>query len=157
MENDKIKKTSTKIKSIKEEHDDISSSRFSQMFVARRKNRRKIILGILVLIIVIFLISFVKTQRELTKLRTSAGQQEIVREEIEKIVEQVKKHILIPEGEVPTMATVVNAQELIAEQPFYSGAQDGDKVLLYLEIQRAIIYSPERDIIVNVGPLVLED
>lgn len=74
-------------------------------------------------------------------------------EEIQEVLGQVSELILLPEGETPTVATVVDAQALIAEQPFYSGVQDGDRLIIYPESLKAIIYSPERDIIVNVGPI----
>ena len=77
--------------------------------------------------------------------------------ELATLLSQVGSHMILPEGEEPAVATIVDAAALIAEQPFYNGAQDGDRVIIYTQAQRAIIYSPERDIIVNVGPIVVDD
>lgn len=75
--------------------------------------------------------------------------------EVERIVAAVAKHILLPENETPLVATITDAATLTEEQPFYIGAIDGDQLLLYGESLRAIIYSPSRNIIVNVGPVEL--
>lgn len=76
-------------------------------------------------------------------------------EEIDELLREVSEHILLPEGETPLVATITDAESLIAEQPFYTGVQDGDRLIIYTETLKAIIYSPERGIIVNVGPIQL--
>ena len=85
------------------------------------------------------------------------AQAEIDRKEIEEIVERVSRHLFVPEEELPLIATVVDAEALASEQPFYRGVENGDKVLIYARTQRAIIYSPERDLIVNVGPVIINN
>jgi len=74
--------------------------------------------------------------------------------ELASVMEDVNSLMLLPEGELPIMATVTNAEDLKKEQPFYANVLDGDKVLIYVQNQKAIIYSPSRDVIVNVGPVV---
>jgi hypothetical protein len=39
------------------------------------------------------------------------------------------------------------------EQPFLAGSQNGDILMVYTGIGKAIVYSPARDLIVNVGPV----
>lgn len=73
--------------------------------------------------------------------------------EIEKVLAQAGRLFVLPQGEVPVMATVLDAEALKREQPFYANVIDGDHVLIYAQRQQAVIYSPERDIIVNVGPV----
>ena len=75
--------------------------------------------------------------------------------EVERTVAAVGKHILLPENETPLVATITDATTLRQEQPFYQDAVDGDQLLIYGESLRAIIYSPSRNIIVNVGPVEL--
>lgn len=86
-----------------------------------------------------------------------AAQQATDEEEILDVVSQAEEHILLPEGETPVMATVANAEALRAEQPFYENVVNGDHVLVYQQAQRAFIYSPSRDVIVNVGPIVINE
>ncbi len=74
--------------------------------------------------------------------------------ELVRVMEDVSNLMLLPEGELPVMATVTNAEDLKKEQAFYADVLNGDKVLIYVQNQKAIIYSPSRDVIVNVGPVV---
>jgi hypothetical protein len=39
------------------------------------------------------------------------------------------------------------------QQKFFDGAQKGDVVIIFLKSQKAYVYSPSRNIIVNSGPL----
>jgi hypothetical protein len=76
---------------------------------------------------------------------------------IQEIVENAAKLIVLPKGEEPVMATITDADALIKEQPFYLGSKNGDVVLMYQKALKAIIYSPERNIIVNVGPITPQE
>jgi len=76
---------------------------------------------------------------------------------LQEIVEKVSKLIVLPNGEEPVMATITDAAALVKEQPFYAGSQNGDVVLMYQKALKALIYSPERNIIVNVGPITPQD
>ncbi len=65
---------------------------------------------------------------------------------------KIKKHMFLPE-EDPTIATITDAENLIQQQPFYAGAQNGDKLLIFPNAKKAIIYSEARDKLINVGPI----
>lgn len=93
---------------------------------------------------------------QLAKLSSLEGQQELATQEIQKVLEQVGKHIVLPENEEPVVATVTNAEALAEEQPFYEGAKDDDKVIIYPKAGKAILFSPSDDIIVNVGPVYID-
>jgi heme/copper-type cytochrome/quinol oxidase subunit 2 len=77
--------------------------------------------------------------------------------QVKEIVAKVSKIIILPTGEEPVVATINDAASLIKEQPFYKGAKNGDVVLVYQKAAKAIVYSPERNVIVNVGPIFLQD
>lgn len=86
-------------------------------------------------------------------IETNNQQQELNEQEIKNLLNKVSEHILLPEGEEPTIATIVDAEKLSQEQAFYSGVQDGDKVLIYMNAQKAIIYREGDDKLINVGPI----
>jgi len=68
--------------------------------------------------------------------------------EVQTYATKIGKFILLPE-EVPTLATVADVEKL-KEQPFFSNAQNGDKVLFYNKAQKAILYRPSENKIIEV-------
>lgn len=78
--------------------------------------------------------------------------QKITQKEIELLVSRVGKLIVLPEGEQPTMATVTDPEKL-KDQPFFSKAKNGDKVLIYTNARKAILYDPTQNKIIEVAPL----
>lgn len=72
---------------------------------------------------------------------------------LENTIKKVGKLINLPKDETPAMATIIDIEELKKEEAFYADAKNGDIVLMYEKALKAIIYSPEKDIIVNVGPI----
>lgn len=69
--------------------------------------------------------------------------------EIEELVTTLGKVIVLPENETPTMATVTDKEKL-AGQPFFQKSENGDKVLIYSQSGRAILYRPSTKKIVDV-------
>ena len=85
----------------------------------------------------------------------------IAKAEQQKLVSQyvglVGKLMILPKGEEPVIATITDSKALAKEQVFYSNAQNGDVVLVYQKAMQAIIYSPSRGVIVNVGPVYYQN
>lgn len=69
--------------------------------------------------------------------------------EIKQLTETIGSFMVLPEGEEPTLATVTDKEKL-AEQPFFQKAENGDKVLIYTNSGRAILYRPNMKKIVDV-------
>lgn len=78
--------------------------------------------------------------------------QAVSRQEVADLVAKVGKLVLLPEGETPTVATVSDP-EALKDQPFFSKAQAGDKVLIYAEAKRAVLYSATLNKVIDVAPL----
>lgn len=72
--------------------------------------------------------------------------------EVRSLVSDVGDHMLLPESEIPTLATVTDLHALEGQQ-FFRKAEVGDKVLMYLISQEAILYRPSIDKIIEVGPI----
>lgn len=77
--------------------------------------------------------------------------------QIKDLIAKVGKLIILPTGEDPVVATINDAAALIKDQVFYKGAKNGDVVLVYQKASKAIVYSPDRNLIVNVGPIFLQN
>lgn len=87
------------------------------------------------------------------KVRTlEQNPQKIVQEQIKEVVARVSRLIILPEGEDPTVATVSDPEKL-KDQPFFAKAKKGDKVLIYTNAKRAILYDPVAEKIIEVAPI----
>src|SRR3989344_4546306 len=80
--------------------------------------------------------------------------QKIAQDERAALLAQVSRLIVLPTGEDPTLATVSNIDVLRA-QPFFSNAKNGDRVLIYANAKKAILYDPDSDKIVEVAPIII--
>ncbi len=78
--------------------------------------------------------------------------QKIFEQEVKDIVDMVGKILVLPEGEQPTVATVTDLERL-KDQPFFAQAKIGDKVLIYTNARKAILYRQKENKIVEVAPL----
>lgn len=99
--------------------------------------------------------SYHQLKDEVDLLSDPVAQQEIYEQEVEDILSKVGRHIVLPADEIPELATIQDAEALAAEQAFFEGAINGDKLLVFS--QKALLYSPSRDILVNVGPIYVGD
>ena len=78
--------------------------------------------------------------------------QRAAQEETLKLIGAISELIVLPEGENPTVATVTDPERL-KDQPFFAKAQTGDKVLIYTNSRKAILYSPKENKIIEVAPI----
>lgn len=74
------------------------------------------------------------------------------KEEVKTYKEKVARLMIIPTGEDPVIITVTDMTKL-KDQPFFANAKIGDKVLLFNNARKAVIYDPAANKIVEVGPL----
>lgn len=74
----------------------------------------------------------------------------IIKEEEDRLIKRVGELIDLPGDERPTIATVSD-KEKIKNQPFFGKAENGDKVLIYTNNKKVILYRPNEDRIVEVG------
>lgn len=74
--------------------------------------------------------------------------------ELNDVIAKVGRLMVLPEGETPTLATVADPEKL-KDQKFFTNAQTGDQVLIYATSQKAILYSPKLNKIVEVAPVNL--
>lgn len=73
-------------------------------------------------------------------------------EQIQDLVSKVSKLVILPQDEVPTVATVNNVAQL-RNQPFFANAKNGYKVLIYTKAAKAILYDPVNNKIIEIAPI----
>lgn len=73
-------------------------------------------------------------------------------EEIKGVTDRLGMLMELPAKETPTIATVTDTSKL-KDQPFFKNAQNGDKVLLYINARKAILYREKSNKIIEVAPI----
>lgn len=92
---------------------------------------------------------FYAEYKKVTEVRTPEA-------ELESLVADISEHFELPTSETPTLATVTDREKL-SGQEFFASSQNGDKVLLYQEGRKAILYRPSTGKIVNVAPIGIQE
>ncbi|MDP3880703.1 MAG: hypothetical protein Q8Q32_00785 [bacterium] len=116
-----------------------------------------IVVTIIVLVIVVLLGFWFFNQQQTPVVEVGSGEDaQLTEEQIANVIAAVRRHIVLPEDEEPLVATIINVDELIAEQPFYQGASNGDILIIYGSVAKALIYDPRADRLVNVGPVEVQ-
>lgn len=112
-------------------------------------NRMRLILAaaVLVLLLGAGTWKYLDQQRQLKELKSS---QKSAAELEKELVDEVSKIAVVPVGEDPIIREV-ESLEAVAGQPFYSQSKVGDRVLLYSNAKRAILYRPSTKQIVNIS------
>jgi len=72
--------------------------------------------------------------------------------EVQELVAEISQFLILPTDEEPTVATVSDLEKL-KDQLFFVGAKTGDKVLIYANAKKAILYDPVVRKIINVAPI----
>ena len=123
------------------------------------KKKQKLNLLSVLLLVLLFLVGtfgylYYQTDQKLRRLSTPQGQDEVAKKEVQELTAKLGKLTILPQEEA-VVATILDAQYLATQSAFYQDAQNGDKLVVYPQAQKAYIYSPEKNIIVNAGPLIV--
>lgn len=68
------------------------------------------------------------------------------------VLNEVSKLVLLPQDEQPTIATVTDVTKLTT-QPFFAKAQNGDKVLIFANARKAVLFRPAINKVIEIGPV----
>ena len=71
------------------------------------------------------------------------------------LVSIVGKLIMLPESEIPTIASVSDPA-MLKSQTFFINSAIGDKVLIFTQAKKAILYRPSVNQIIEVGTINLD-
>lgn len=108
-----------------------------------------VVVAIAVLAASYFFLQYQKSQKLLQNPTAKA------QAETQELLEQVGKIYALPNG-TPTVATVSDKSKL-STQAFFASAQNGDKVLIYTDAKKAILYRPSTGQVIEVGPITIQD
>ena len=68
------------------------------------------------------------------------------------LLAEIGKSVDLPQGEVPIVEVVTDLAP-VKDQPFFSDAMIGDKVVLFTKAKRAVLYRPTTKKVIIVAPL----
>jgi hypothetical protein len=108
---------------------------------------------ILLIILVVLLAGATSYLYKKTRLLQNPDQAAQV--EAKKLLGKVGEIVVLPENEIPTIATVADPSALV-DQPFFEGAKIGDKVLIFSVAKKAVLYDPVQHKVINIAPFSTE-
>ena len=114
-------------------------------------NNKKLLISLIALVLILIL-TFVFYLYKVGFIGQS--KEEALLKETNNLVSKVSKLMILPENETPTIATITDPDRLI-DQKFFANSKKGDKVLVFPVSQKAILYRPDINKIVEVAPINL--
>lgn len=118
----------------------------------KTEKKRRIIVPVLTALLILAAIGFGVVYKKYTDVKNNP--EKVAQAEIADIVQKAGKIISLPKDETPILATVSDSDKL-KDQPFFAEAKNDDKLLIYTKAKKAILYRPSSNMVVNVGPLVM--
>lgn len=77
------------------------------------------------------------------------------RAELDVILSEIRTVMLLTESETPTLVTVTEAEKM-RSQSFFKNVENGDKVIIYENAKKAILWRPSTKMIIEVGAVSKE-
>ncbi len=114
---------------------------------------RMIIVVILMALSVLLTVNIVRKNPEILGLIKGPS---ILKEEEEELIARVGSLITLPEDEYPTVATVSDKEQLQG-QVFFDNALEGDKLLIYADAGKVILYRPSENRVIEVGTVNIQN
>ena len=117
---------------------------------AKKRNPRKVISSILVIIAVLGVCGSVYFYKKYQSLKIDPNAE--AAKQTASLVAQLSKLMELPQGETPTVATISDKEKLKG-QSFFNLADNGDILFAYTTSMKAILYRPSTNKIINVAPI----
>lgn len=92
-----------------------------------------------------------KTSKSTSNSNREASNKMQAEKDVTSLLKEVSSFMVLPE-EVPTVATITDAEKVSA-QPFFKNAMNGDRVIIFANAKKAILYRPSEKKIIDVGAI----
>lgn len=126
----------------------------------KRKGKKKFtnfVIFILFVAVLVLGYGYYQKKTELKLIKDPKAQSELAKKEALEITQKLKEFVILPStDEIPEILTINDAALAVKEQSNLEGVVDGDKILLYSKAGKAYIYSPSRNILVNILPVSMQ-
>ena len=119
------------------------------------KNNKTAILLTLILLAgaVSYLLFYQKSQRVTINIPQLAPSKTVIINPDQDLLSELEKRLAMPKGK-PAIFNISDLSHLTS-QNFFNGSKPTDKLILFQEDKKAVIYDPIAKQIINVGPLVV--
>lgn len=99
---------------------------------------------IVVLLLLVSIFLFVQYHDAKQKLQSND-----VAKTNQQMLSKLEKVVVLPANETPTFATVKDVTALKKQSSFFNSAKNGDKLIVYSKENKALLYRPSTNVIVN--------
>lgn len=124
----------------------------------KTKKRAGKLFGILFLLVVIIVaVLLILGWRKGMIFNTPSIDGQLSERQVTYILNKLDNNILVPDDEQPLIATITDADLLKQSQPFYQDAENGHYLIIFPSISRAMIFDAQKGILINVGPLQIQE
>lgn len=117
--------------------------------------RNRLIAGgasLLLLVLFVTMFSLIQQRNSLEQqVSQLSDPQTTAADEARQLEAKIGKFIQLPTGETPTVITVSDVAKAQQQSNFFTGAQNGDKVLLYNKSAQAILYRPSTEKVIKMA------
>ena len=124
--------------------------------VRKKGSWRIVLLAILCVLMLGSVSGFVFYKKYTSSEAVAAREVSRIEAETKMLLEELGAIMVLPVDETPLMYEVSDPNMLTNEQPFFVGSEKGDKLFVYEKAVKAILYSPARKKIINVGPITFD-
>ncbi len=133
------------------------------MDATNRQSNAKMLTGVIIIALLLLLgvlyIKWSAAEAQLKQLsvrleQVTGGNQAQNAAAAKAVLDKVSKLYVLPTGVQPTVATIVDVEALRKQNPFYNKAENGDNLIITPD--RAILYSPKKNMILDVVPVQLQ-
>lgn len=125
--------------------------------VVKKSSSLKGIVFILFALLTVMTYLFFSTRKELVLIKDPNAQAEYAQKLSKEAVEDLKKYVVLAEGEEPVLLSVVSDKEVFKQQQaFFANVENGDQIFVFQKSSRALIWRPDSKKLVNFGVLDMQ-
>lgn len=101
--------------------------------------------------------SYQNVKKDLAILKDPQLASELSQKETSELIGKLSKLMVVPADRDPVVAVINDVEMLAATQDFYVPAHNGDKLIMFQDSRKAVIYDEDDNRIVNVGPIYFDN
>lgn len=119
------------------------------------KHKHKVFYSVLIVLLLVSIGASFYLYRNLKSIQTNSQNQALANDsEVKETVEKLGKILMLPSDETPVVLTVSDPAKL-QNQPFFSMAKEGYKVVVYQKSKKAILYDSVQNKIIEVASITV--